>query len=744
MSKAWLLAFIFFSPTFAAAATDAYIPQATFSVAGSTIVGMDQDAAGNLYVLAAVPGVNVAPGNPAPYTVTSYQTPSMTPELSFSVSITTPLAFAVQPNGTVDIVDAGNALTFSQYNNAGTLLNQAARILPYNGSFYTGAIDKANSVFYVSYKSSVIQDVGDFGFKVLYYVGAVTKISFSGAEQSTFDLPGRTTISTTCYTPSLMTVDSQSTLWIADQVCDQVLTYNTAGTLGQTFPLIYTAYPRGIWPAPGGNIFVPESTCGYGYACPQLVSWEFSSGGAQLGSVGYSSQLGQTWDSRTLYLASAAGSQLQRDILDYAPTAPVPSGLQGSVTQHAATASLTWQAANDSDGDAILYSVYVGTSSNSMAFAGSTTQTSFVTAALNFGVNYFWQVTAQDSYMGLPMLTSTSAVDSFTLNFQNSAPGAFSVASGSGMAVTRSTTATFGWTASVDPDGDPVTYTVTWQPAGSSATVVTTAANSLTVSGLTFGTRVSWSVKACDPYNACTPMSGGSQSYQPVFENLPPPAPVVTGGTGSLSEHTLTPQASLSWAASVDPDGDPVAYRVYVGTTPNALTLAQDSTQTNYALTGMAFGKTYYWQATAYDPYGGTGTTPTQSLVVQLQNAAPAAFTILTGTGTAATRGTTQLLSWTSAVDPDGDAVTYEVDAATSPAALLATASGEQRLPAYKPSFQSSATRRRPRRPIRRRRARFPTTASTRRCRSFGGLRATRTGTRSLTASPTGRAAASS
>lgn len=653
----------------ASQAADSFVPQASFSVVGSSIVAMDQDAAGNLYVLALAQGAQVVPGTPAPYTVTSYAAPSMSPELSFSVSITTPLAFAVEANGTVDILDTGNGLTLTRYNNAGTQLAQTSRIQPYLSSFYAGAIDKANGAFYISYRSAVTQATGDFSFNILYYVGEVSKYSFSGQLQGMFALPGRTTISTTCYTPSLMSVDAQSTLWIGDQICDQVLAYNSAGTLTQDFPLIYTAYPRDIWPGPSGNVFVTESICDVN-GCPHLQTYEFNSAGAQQTSFPSSSIVGETWDSRTLYMASYSANTLQRYILDAAPTAPVPSAPQGTVTQHPAAASLSWQAASDSDGDPILYSVFLGTAVGQLAYAGSTTQTSFVTSPLAFNKPYYWQVAAQDSYMGLPMLTSTSAVASFALNFIDSPPGSFGVLSGTGTVVTRSTTATFGWTPAADVYGDSITYTLTWQSAGQPANVVATGGTSVPVGNLAFGAPVTWSVTACDPYGACTPMTGGTQTYEAVFLDLPPTPPSVTGGTGIIFEHTLSPSASLAWTTTTNPQGDPIGYKLSFGTDVNALSLAQNGTQTSYSLGGISFGTTYYWQVTAYDPYGGTGTTPTQSVVVQLQNNPPGAFAVLTGTGTLFTRATAQLLSWTPSVDPDGDTVTYEVDLGTSPSAL--------------------------------------------------------------------------
>ena len=660
-----LAAYLLACTAISSARAASFIPQASFGVAGGTVAGMDRDAAGNLYVLALVPGTT------ASYTVSSYLPPSLAPEFSFGVTITTPLAFAVEANGVIDILDAGNALTLTRWNNAGALISQVSRISPYMKSYFGAAFDKANSLFYFSYPSAVTQATGDFSVNILYYQGAVSQYSFSGQLQRVFDLPGRSSISTTCYTPSMLSVDDQSTLWVGDPVCNHLLAYNSLGAKLNDIPLPYTYYPRSLWTGPGENVFMANSVCDIN-GCPHGLLLEFNSSGVQQNAAQTSSTMGEAWDSRILYLAAPSGATLQRFILDAAPTVPVPSSPQGFVVQHSSTAAMNWQAAGDADGDPLLYSVYIGASPSQLSFAGSTTQTSFASTPLAFGANYYWQVTAQDSYLGLPMLTSTGAVVGFDLSLVNSPPVAFMATVGTGTAVTRGTSVTLGWTAAVDPDGDPVVYDVLWGASALSLSQLgTTSATSWRVGGLGFGATYYWSVRARDVYNAATLLSGGAtQTYSQVFENLPPPAPGIVSGSGVLPEHTLTPTATLSWSASIDPDGDSVAYRLYVGPTPGSMTLAQDGTQTSYSLGGVSFGTTYYWEVSAYDPYGGVGTTAVQSLVVLLQNNPPQAFAVLTGTGTLATRNAAQTLSWAAAADPDGDTVTYELDLSTNPAAL--------------------------------------------------------------------------
>ena len=142
MKKLTALLLVWSALSTAKAAT--FTPQASFNVAGAAVAGMDRDAAGNLYVLARVPGTATS------YTVASYQTPSLSPEFSFGVTITTPLAFAVEANGVIDILDAGNALTLTRWDNAGNRISQVSRISPYMSSYFTAAFDKSNGLFYFS------------------------------------------------------------------------------------------------------------------------------------------------------------------------------------------------------------------------------------------------------------------------------------------------------------------------------------------------------------------------------------------------------------------------------------------------------------------------------------------------------------------------------------------------------------------------------------------------------------------
>ena len=649
----------------AAARATSFIPQASFSVAGSTVAGMDRDAAGNLYVLARTPGSASA------YTVASYQTPAMTPEFAFTVNVTTPMAFAVEANGVVDLLDSGGSLTLTRYDNTGAVVSQATDIIPGFRDYFGAAIDKNNGVFYLSYPYAVIEQTGDFSFKILYEEGEVSKYDFAGQKQTSFFMPGRTSLSTSCYTPSIMAVDSAANLWVADPICAQLLEYTPQGAQAADNALAYPFVPKTMWTGPNQSLFVTDAICD-GPGCPQLFL--FDAGGGELYSISTASVVGAAWDSRILYAAAPAGGTIQRFILDAPPSAPVPSSPQGFSLQHSSEATLSWQASSAAQGDAVAYSVYVGTSARSLAYAGDTTQSGFATAPLAFGTTYFWQVTAQDSYLGLPVLASTGAVVGFGLDFLDSPPGTFAVVSGSGTEVTRSSSAALGWTPAADAYGDPIIYTVAWTQLGLSSGSVATQSTSIVLNGLAFGATVYWSVTACDPYGECTPMSGGTQAYDPVFLNPPPPVPGITSGVGLISEHALAPSETLAWSAASDSLGDPTSYRVEMGTAPSLLAPVAVGTATSYAWTGLAYGTTYYWAVSAENLYGGASTSAVQAFQLALQDSPPGAFAVIAGTGTVATRSTSELLTWGAAQDAYGDTVTYTVSLSTRVGGLAAVA----------------------------------------------------------------------
>ena len=118
--------------------------------------------------------------------------------------------------------------------------------------------------------------------------------------------------------------------------------------------------------------------------------------------------------------------------------------------------------------------------------------------------------------------------------------------------------ATVGWGASTDPDGDTITYHVeyrhngvsTWTDGGS--TTGTSRPLSGLDSGQSYDVRVTPNDGSVDGPDRTAP-----NLFQTEAENSPPTQP------GALSASAITiNSATVGWGASTDPDGDNITYQV--------------------------------------------------------------------------------------------------------------------------------------------------------------------------------------
>ncbi|MBI5631614.1 MAG: hypothetical protein HY921_12115 [Elusimicrobia bacterium] len=653
----------------------AYFQQASFPVAYASVAGTDSDSLGNLYVLG-------RPAGGASYQVSGFQTPGMSALFSFDTGVSSPIAFAVEGSGIIDILDASSTtVTLKRFQNTGAFVGQVsyplmASIYDNPKTVFSAAIDKVNGLVYLAYQQwrsyLCLQCLG-CGCPPSGYKGYISQYDFSGSLLLTVTMPGVSATYSSCYTPSSLATDPQGDIFVADNVCQQLFKYSKAGSLLSTFsPPSWTSNyyvtVRGMWSDAQSNLYISQPVCGPSGCQAGVVKLD-GMGNVQ-SKLAADSPTGCAWDDRILYLNSAGATPLRRFIFNGVPSVPSESAPIGPVVQHSSSAALSWQSSGDPDGDPVTYYVSLGVSPTQLSPIGNTSQTSFNTAPLTFEATYYWQVVAMDSYQGVPLQQQSAPVVSARLSLQNSAPGAFGVVSGTGTVLTRAATAPLSWQTATDPDGDPVLYDVFWRPASqaTAAVIATIPQNSAQVSGLSFGATYYWSVKARDVYNASRLMAGGvEQPYNLVFKNSPPPAPPITSGTGISQQHTLSPQANLAWAGVTDPDGDPVAYHLHVGTNPAALAAVQDGAPTSFPLPGPLFGTTYYWQVAASDPYGGASTSPIQNLLLVLQDNPPTPVVYLT-TATSWSQHAASpnvALRWAASNDPDGDPVSYLLEIQT-------------------------------------------------------------------------------
>ncbi len=134
------------------------------------------------------------------------------------------------------------------------------------------------------------------------------------------------------------------------------------------------------------------------------------------------------------------------------PASPTPSdGATGaSITQQ-----LGWAACTDPESDPVTYDVYFGTTTPPPSVATNRTQTSYNPGTLTFNQLYYWQIKSKDNHSNVtpgPIWSFRTVV--------NQAPSAPTNPTPADDAVDVQTNQNLSWTASTDPESDPVTYDV--------------------------------------------------------------------------------------------------------------------------------------------------------------------------------------------------------------------------------------------------------------------------------------------
>ncbi len=141
----------------------------------------------------------------------------------------------------------------------------------------------------------------------------------------------------------------------------------------------------------------------------------------------------------------------------------------------------------------------------------------------------------------------------------------------------------------------------------------------------------------------------------PTAPSNPTPANNATGQPTSLT---------LQWNASTDPEGDPITYDVYFGTTILPTTrVSMGQTGTTLLRSGLSNSTVYYWYVVAKDNHSNsTPSTPAWRFTTLAgPNGAPTAPSNPTPANNAPGQATSLTLQWNASTDPEGDPITYDV-----------------------------------------------------------------------------------
>jgi hypothetical protein len=140
--------------------------------------------------------------------------------------------------------------------------------------------------------------------------------------------------------------------------------------------------------------------------------------------------------------------------------------------------------------------------------------------------------------------------------------------------------------------------------------------------------------------------------------NLPPYRPHDPFPINESSNISLT--TDLSWTGG-DPNGDPVTYNVYFGTTTLPPKVGNNQSALLYNPPTLNYNTSYYWRIIAWDNHGSSNESPLWEFTTGLKlNTPPNTPSNPSPSNGATNRPITSILSWTGG-DPDGDPVTYDV-----------------------------------------------------------------------------------
>jgi hypothetical protein len=325
------------------------------------------------------------------------------------------------------------------------------------------------------------------------------------------------------------------------------------------------------------------------------------------------------------------------------PVNPVPAN---NAINQLRKLSLRWQLSGGS-GPVINFEIHFGTTNTPPAVATipGAANPIYDVSGLALDSDYYWYVVS----LGQNNKNTQGALWHFHTSTTNPPPNMPAFPNPSAGAIGVSVTPVLHWQGS-DPEGEPLEYDVYLGTDANPPFAAHTTTASYSPSNLVESTMYRWRVVAIDPENAST--SGTTWTFTTRGVNPPTVPQLVSPALGS----TVAPQqVQLSWT-STDPEGGPLTYDIYLGTT-SPPPLYQSTFGLNGIKVNLLQASTYYWRIVARDQDAQTTSGPEWNFKTSSPPLAPSSPDPPSG-ATGVSRAPT--LTWQCS-DPDNQPLHYTV-----------------------------------------------------------------------------------
>lgn len=313
-------------------------------------------------------------------------------------------------------------------------------------------------------------------------------------------------------------------------------------------------------------------------------------------------------------------------------------------------ADLGWTC-SDPDGDPLTYDVYFGTSSTPPKVASNISTATYDPGTLNAGTIYFWKIVAWDPYS----FSRAGPTWQFRTNYPPNPPSNPTPMNGS---TDISINADLSWAGGDQDPGDTVTYNVYFGTTSSPPKVADNISLTTYDPGtMAYSTLYYWRIVAFDNHAVSTPGPLWHFTTE-ILPNQPPNPP--SNPTPANGSTGLPITTDLDWTCS-DPDGDPLTYDVYFGTSNPPPKVASNISTSDYDPGNLQYYTFYYWRIVAWDDHAHSTSGPVWRFrTMNKINTPPNKPKNELPSNESTEVPIKPTLSWYCS-DPDGDFLTYDV-----------------------------------------------------------------------------------